>query len=79
MIKEEIIEEEQMWAVAGLSLTRPISPDDVRWAIEKGFEAGIKFALNKNSESNSHQDTKPSLKDGKYHKCETKSKQKQYI
>ena len=37
------IEEAQMWAVAGMSLSRPISANDIRWAVEKGFEAGKRF------------------------------------
>ncbi len=39
--QEEKLEEVKMFTVAGLSLNRPISPDDIRWAVEKGFIKGI--------------------------------------
>ena len=48
--EKESIEEVQMWTVAGLSLIRPVSINDVTWAVEEGFEAGKKFALEKNHE-----------------------------
>ena len=43
MTEEKAIKEAQMYVVAGLSLTIPISVDDVRWAFRKGFNAGRKF------------------------------------
>ncbi len=50
--KREIkaIEEVKMWAVAGLSLSRPISPNDIKLAVENGFEAGKKFAHSEDRE-----------------------------
>lgn len=39
------IEEVKMWEVAGLSLSRPISLNDIKLAVENGFEAGKKFAV----------------------------------
>ena len=44
-IIEEEIEETQSFVVAGLSLKRPISVNDVKWAVEEGFNKGYKKAL----------------------------------
>lgn len=44
------IEEVKMWEVAGLSLSRPISPNDIKLAVENGFEAGKKFAVSEDKE-----------------------------
>ena len=38
--EEEELKETQMYVVAGLSLTRPVNIDDVRWAVERGFVKG---------------------------------------
>ena len=47
--EEEKLKEAKMYVVAGLSLTRPVSIDDVRWAVERGFTAG-KLLNTKNSD-----------------------------
>ena len=39
--QEKKLEEVKIFTVAGLSLKRPISVDDVKWAIEEGFKKGI--------------------------------------
>jgi len=43
MNRGEMIEEVQTFTIAGLSLRRPISVDDIKWAVEEGFKAGEKF------------------------------------
>ena len=50
--KEKAIKEAQMYVVAGLSLTRPVSIDDVRWAVERGFEYGRQFSLKEKGKMN---------------------------
>lgn len=53
-LKEEDLEEKQkklkelkMFEVARLSLTRQISPNDIKEAVEQGFNAGIYHQINK--------------------------------
>ena len=54
--QQKKLDETKMFAVAGLSLKRPIR-EDVRWAVEKGFIEGLNFSLNsqKPSKSCSHE------------------------
>ncbi len=45
--QEKKLEEVKMFTVAGLSLHRAISVDDVKWAIEEGFKKGILAEVHK--------------------------------
>ena len=44
-VLKEKLEEIKMWNVAGLSLTRPINVEDVKWATEQSFEKAIDHTL----------------------------------
>jgi len=40
------LNETKSYVVAGLSLSRPINIDDIKWAVERGFYEGMKYKIN---------------------------------
>jgi len=48
---EEEIEEAQSFVIAGLSLTRKINIEDIKWAVEQGFNKGYKKALSEKTKT----------------------------